>query len=174
MKTLSKLRVLVSAMGFFVAVMSVQAISINETVNPGGTKDFYFENEFDLSHPKLMTFTGSVYYEGAPTASGQLSLFFDYKDPDSGEEVFQEFAPITLIGETDTPLANTWTIPFCPQEVSLHIRFTSDNAGYVRLSGDFTHECLTDVPDAGSTLVALAVSCLGLFGFRRLIAAAKP
>jgi hypothetical protein len=123
----------------------------------------YFDNEFNLEYPKLLTFTGAA--ENPSGFSGSVTMFFDYADPNDPNQTITTL-PVT-IGVPEFKTVNfgfSEQIPYCPSLVSLHAR-TADTE-LIEVAGTFTHDCL--VPEPSTALAALAgVMGLGLVSLRR-------
>jgi hypothetical protein len=123
----------------------------------------YFDNEFNLEYPKLLTFTGGA--ENASGIPGAITMFFDYADPNDPNQTITT-NPVTIdVGEFKTVnFSFSEQIPYCPSLVSLHAR-TADTE-LIELFGTFTHDCL--VPEPSTALAAVAgVFGLGLVSLRR-------
>jgi len=127
---------------------------IDVTVVFGQPIEMFFPNEFDLIHDKILTFEGSV--QNLDLQAGTLlQLRFDWLDPSDPTGDPHKFSPPVFIelgpGE-GRGVFETYTIPFCPQQVSLDLSLLSDSGGPVEVHGIFSHHC---VPEPG-TWVLLA------------------
>ena len=142
------------------------------TVNLGVPIDLYFPNHVEEKpHKKVIQFQAdAVVLPGLPP--GLLEIFFDYID-ENGNEVFpalgQTKFPIPATGQPISVSVGPLILPFCPTEVSLHIR-SLEEQGFgapVELNGIFAHDCIT-VPEPSSLVLAgLAVAGAAVVGVRR-------
>ena len=157
----SRLRsfILVAALGVAAFPTRAQIIVVPigaTTVSSGHPLDIISPNVFDPFHPKELKFTADIQPLSVPPVA-PLLLTFDWIDLGGGVVVT---APIDL-----TPFVGggsftiPWTIPFCPQQVSLHLE-TQDPQGYL-VVGVFTHECLIPEPAEYATIGALGLVGLG-------------
>ena len=144
--------------------------TIVATVVPGQPLELFFPNFFDLDHHKDLTFTG-IFQNLDPQQPSFGDFWFDWIDP-TGMPATSPIVPIDLHpGETLTvglpgavrpPI--TFTIPFCPPQVSIHYQNNGPSTG-VLIEGQFTHTC---VPEPSSMLLAgLSLAGVGLVALRR-------
>jgi len=139
---------------------------------PGNVFEQFYPNEFDLTHPKRFTFTGT-FTNANLQQPAFVDLWFDWidpRDPAGTPPRTTGVFPIDLAaGEAKTyggrlglP-AITTTIPFCPPQVSIHIQ-NNGPGGPVIVDGVFTHECL--IPEPGALLLG-TIGLAGLIGVWR-------
>lgn len=125
----------------------------------------YFPNDFDLIHEKFVTFTGTFQNLNPTGGPSSVDLFFDWFDPRiPGQIQTSPVIPYDLATGETKEVSTTFTIPFCPEQVSLDLRVAG---GPVHVVGTFTHIC---VPEPG-TWVMLACglfAALGVAHRRRL------
>lgn len=112
---------------------------IDAIVVGGQPFDGWFPNEFDPFHPKDLILDLVVTEIDGPGATGTLFWYFDWMDL-AGGIVTTPPMSITLPGGASAPVFDTFRIPFCPQQVSLHLH--SD--GMFQVQGTFTHVCLPE------------------------------
>ena len=123
----------------------------------GQTLEFSSPNLFDTDYQKLLTFSGTATPDVFTGQTPQLIVQFDWLGL-TGNEVFSDPFPV-LVPINDTLFNITFTIPFCPTTVSLHMNVLNSP---ITVTGLFIHECL--VPEA-DTLVPAGVCFLGLMGW---------
>ncbi|MGD9645316.1 MAG: PEP-CTERM sorting domain-containing protein [Pirellulales bacterium] len=125
--------------------------------------ELFFPNDFDLEHPKVVNFTGTLQNLDPTGGSAIVDLFFDWFDPRSPGEVFySEIFPYELGPGEILEISPTYTIPFCPPQVSFDLRVAG---GPVQVKGDFTHIC---VPEPGTWgLLALGMAAVTSAAVRR-------
>lgn len=131
--------------------------SINVTVTGGQPIDMFFPNEFDPLHPKDLILNVTVTSLDPPGTGGTLFWAYDWIDL-TGMPVMTPPGRIDLPGGASVPLVDTFRIPFCPQQVSLH--FNSD--GTFNVAGTFTHIC---IPEPSSCVLG-ALGLVGLVGWQ--------
>jgi len=142
------------------------------TINLGVPIDLYYPNHVEQKpHVKVIQFQGdAIVLPGLPP--GLLEIFFDYID-ENGTEVFpalgQTKFPIPATGQPISVSVGPLTLPFCPTEVSIHIR-SLEEQGFgapIEINGIFAHDCIT-VPEP-SSLVLAACGAIGILviGVRR-------
>lgn len=136
---------------------------------PGNVFEQFYPNDFDLTHPKRFTFTGAV-TNASVQQPAFVDLWFDWidpRDPGGTPPHTSGIFPIDLAPgavKTFTPAAPiTFTIPFCPPQVSFHIQNNGPGQPVI-VDGIFTHECLVPEPCA---LLLSAISSIGLLVVRR-------
>lgn len=152
--------------GVLAAPLLAGPIAAREDVNglagPNGPLEMWFPNVFDLNHPKLVKFEGFAWSLN-PTGQAQpLELAFDYLDV-SGQQVYIPIKSFSGLPGTMITISESYTIPFCPERVSIHFS-TEDQYGY-QVVGQFTHECIPE-PEQIGLLAGLGV--LGFGAYRRL------
>ena len=141
----------------------------NLTVVTGQPITLFFGNHFDLDHPKDLLFKGTATLLNPSGVTESLNIWFDWYDPNSGG--FATTPPETFSLDTNgapTPLGPmTFTIPFCPPEVSLHFEIPqSPVLSTVFSQGEFWHTCR--IPEPSSLLLAgLGLAGLGIVAHRR-------
>ena len=149
-------------------------------VVPGQPIELFFDNHFDLDHPKSLYFTGSF----TNLDLVQISIgdfWFDWIDPATPGVV--QTSPLIAVDldpgqsrvyvapdapgfDPDSPLV--FTIPFCPPRVSLHYDNRGPSQG-VLVEGFFVHECqVPKVPEPSTVVLAgLSLAGLGVVALRR-------
>lgn len=147
-----------------------ESILIDALVTPTDPFNIYRPNVFDLQDVKVLTFVGTATQlpdaTGAAPKPGVLVGFFDWKD----EQAVEFFSPeVQFPSPADPttglptfqsfPVEFTWTVAFCPREVSLHFKSLE---GVFNVVGTFTHECM--IPEA-STVLPSAALALGMVGW---------
>ncbi|RIK81635.1 MAG: hypothetical protein DCC68_08235 [Planctomycetota bacterium] len=118
-------------------------------------------NVFDPFHPKVLRFHGIV---GGGVDPAELTVFFDWLDP-AGGPAYSPPTTIPVPPHEFLPLDLEYTIPFCPQLVSLDLRAAG---GPIEVTGVFSHQCVPEpnsIAAAGTGLVALG--CLAAARRRR-------
>lgn len=121
----------------------------------------FFPNLFDPFHPKRLRFQGIATVGGNPSGPlpANLWLQFDWVDLTGGVTYSPAWSFPVSYTPTWTPIDVTWEIPFCPQQVSLHLATDTPDGGVVNIAGEFTHWCIPEpAPFA-------ALAALGLLGF---------
>lgn len=135
--------------------------TITTTVVPGQTVEQAFPNVFDPNHPKLLIFGGTATGGTATGAPNNLVVTFDWLGLD-GLVKFSDPISIPMALQGSTGFDTTFTVPFCPERVSLHLTST---AGPIAVNGIFKHECL--VPEPSSAVLGLLGLGMALLGQRR-------
>ena len=116
----------------------------------------YFPNDFDLTRDKIISFTGALQNLNPTGAPSFVDLFFDWIDPlVPGQVQSSPIFPFDLAPNETKQISPTFTIPFCPPQVSLDLRVAG---GPVQVVGTLTHIC---VPEPGTW----AMLAGGLAGF---------
>lgn len=110
-------------------------------------------NFFDPKHPKILELHGVL---AGPAPGGILDIFFDWIDP-NGEKQTSPVQQFPFSPNSPNLVDMVFTIPFCPQEVSVDFRL--ENAEAVRFVGNFTHTCVVPEP---STMLMAGLGGLGL------------
>lgn len=134
-------------------------------VVPGQPIDRFYPNVFDPTHPKKLTFEGKFVNDDPANRPGDVVMWFDWFDltgaPMTSPPMTYAVIPgtPTVLGGATAPM---WTIPFCPQQVSIHFEALGPGAP-IAIDGIFTHECL--IPEPGG--LALAACGLVLAARRR-------
>lgn len=158
----------VLAIGFGTAAAHAGIVVI-ESINAITTKndpwEAFFPNEFDLLHPKELRFEGIATVGGDPSISLPATLYvqFDWVDPVLGVIYSPPWAFPVSYTPMMTPIDVSWTIPFCPEQVSLHFATDTPDGGVVNFAGSFTHWC---VPEPGSYALVAALGLAGFAGWR--------
>jgi len=157
-----------SAAWAHLVIEPIGPIVLQPVPGPGNEFEAFFPNEFDTIHNKELKFEGVLQNLGP--AGTRVDLFFDWLNPFTGQVEFGPLAHITINGgETQTyggPTAITYTIPYCPPQVSIHIANVS-TGGPVFVQGTFSHECLNEtVPEPAMLLIAPALALMAPFGLR--------
>jgi hypothetical protein len=138
---------------------------------PDNVFERFYPNVFDPVHPKKFTFTGTV-TNGSTSAPAFVDLWFDWIDPTmptppKTSPVFPIDVPpggTVPIGLPGGPPPIMFTIPFCPQQVSIHIQNNGPGQPVV-IEGTFIHECIPE--PATATLGALATLSVATMVRRR-------
>jgi hypothetical protein len=121
----------------------VEVLQTPLTLVPGQPVNLFFPNEFDLIHQKVFHFTASARIEvGANPIPGLLGVQFDWLIPGEDDPGLSPLFQVPLTPNELNSIDLTWTIPFCPPEVSLHLV----NLGtpiITLVDSVFTHECQT-------------------------------
>lgn len=136
-----------------------------ETINAIATSDApwerFFPNVYDPLFPKVLRFEGVATVGGTPSGPLPATLWveFDWLDPLLGVM----YSPAMSFPVSYTPALTlidiSYTIPFCPPQVSLHFSTDAPPGAVVNISGQFTHECLCPpVPDHLGSLPALVLA----------------
>jgi len=140
------------------------SVPINHLIDPHHPLDIFSPNDFDLIHFKDMTFDADV-FSPASGIVGTFDVQFDWLDPAGGFVLSPVFSHLIIPDPTGLPthIFDSWTIPFCPQEVSLHLSVhTATDFGAFDVRGVFTHDCIVPEPStfilAGLGLVGLSVA----------------
>jgi len=108
----------------------------------------YFPNDFDLIHEKFVTFTGTFQNLNPTGGPSFVDLFFDWIDPRvPGQTQTSPVIPFNLASGETKEVSSSFTIPFCPEQVSLDLRV---EGGPVHIVGTFTHIC---VPEPGTWMM---------------------
>jgi hypothetical protein len=139
---------------------------------PGDSLDVFIPEEPDVIHNKILTFEGNI-QNTSFTAPATMEFWFDWSDgltttTTTPQTFFLDTIPtgnnFQFFGRSPTEPALTYTIPFCPPEVSLHWRNLGPG-GPVSVSGTFTAEC---VPEPVAFVVAPLVLAMAPFAVRRI------
>jgi hypothetical protein len=129
----------------------------------------FFPNVYDPLHPKELRFEGIATGGGDPTTfPATLYVQFDWLDPMLGV-IYSPPWPVPIsYTPALTPIDVSWTIDFCPQQVSLHLATDAPFGGVVNIAGEFTHRCVPNgVPEGGSFALIGALGMIGLIACRR-------
>lgn len=146
-----------------------QAFAV-ESINGIATRDapweVFFPNEFDPFHPKELRFEGIATVGGDPSIPLPATLYvqFDWVDPNLAVIYSPAWAFPVSYTPTLTPIDVSWTIPFCPEQVSLHFATDVPDGGVVNFAGSFTHRC---IPEPGSYALVAALGLVGLATWQR-------
>jgi hypothetical protein len=117
----------------------------------------FYDNVVDPNHPKLLRFEGVATNKG--TVDGVLNFFFDWTDL-TGLEVINSQVFQVPVGDS-APFKQEIIIPFCPPQVSLHLRLA--NTQLLQINGTFTHTC---IPEASTLTLLGSASIVGLIATR--------
>lgn len=142
-------------------VLDDVTVPINIVVVPGQPIDLFYTELLDLDHYKDLLFQGTA--NGPAGAVGILDVQFDWLNTAGGFSLSPVFT-LDVIG--DTPFSFGFQIPFCPQEISLHLVNQGPVPGFpIEVDGTFSYRC---VPEP-SSLVLAAFGLIGLaaWGWRR-------
>ena len=117
---------------------------------------------------RLLRERGGIIANADPSAPAFVDLWFDWLEPTGPmtSPVFDiDLPPGSSIpfGLPGGPPAIMFTIPFCPQQVSIHIQNNGPGAPVI-VEGRFIHECL--IPEPGSAML-LGFGLIGLAGAAR-------
>jgi hypothetical protein len=121
----------------------------------------FYPNLFDPNHPKELWLTG--FANNVESAANILEVTFDWINQQGQIELSPVFLVPLLPGPEPTELDVHHHIPFCPQQVSLHLAVET---GEVGIAGEFRHECMVPEPGALS-LAAWGGFCLLSLSRRR-------
>ncbi|MCA9237368.1 MAG: hypothetical protein KDA44_17965 [Planctomycetales bacterium] len=136
-------------------------------VVPGQPINMFFPNIADPTHPKKMTFEGTLINDDPLNHDAEFHLWFDWDDAATGgistSPPFIYTLPAGVPEKLGGATAPMWTIPYCPPRVSIHFEIVGPD-GVVAVNGLFTHECI--IPEPGSLALAFA-ACAGLAAFVR-------
>ncbi len=155
------------AAGSLVARAQVTSIEhINTITTWDHPSEEFFPNVFDLVHSKELRFEGIATVGGSPSGPlpATLWLQFDWLDPVLGVQYSPAWGFAVSYTPTLTPIDISYTIPFCPSQVSVHFATDTPDGGVVNVAGDFTHTCIPE-PEAYTLLGALAM--VGFAAWRR-------
>ena len=145
---------------------------IDVTIFQGSPFEEFYQNVFDLNHEKHLIFEGAIFNESPEPQ--QVDFWFDWIDPNFGPQTGVVIMINLDPGEgkflgtgtsaTDPPLE--MTLPFCPEQVSVHFSVAdgSTSGGPIVIDGTFTHTCL--IPEPG-TIALAGVASLGFVGVGR-------
>lgn len=146
------------------AFLSATAVAENEwfynvTLTNGQSVDFYYPNVLPphADHKQLDAFF-AIFNPGDPAL---LEVAFDYLDND-GNTVIVPLAqsPLTILPRGTFPYTvGPVTLPFCPPQVSLHLKLIQGDFIEIQ-EGRFTHVCIP-VPEP-TAAGAVAVGAVGL------------
>lgn len=152
-----------AALGAWAQEVRVEPINAITTWNMPW--EAFFPNDFDLIHEKELHFEGIATMGGDPSIPLPATLWvqFDYLDPALGVIYSPAWGFPVDRTPTLTPIDVSWTIPFCPEQVSLHLATDAPQGGIVNIAGEFTHRC---VPEPG-TLALVGMSALVGSALRR-------
>lgn len=120
--------------------------------------DAVWPNEFDPFHSKLISLDMLAVDTDGPTT---IDVVFDWIDLTGAVDFSPTFTFDLLPGANDIDVS--YTIPFCPQQVSLHIE--SPDTLPIVVNGTFTHICQT--PETLPTLPALFLATVALCALSR-------
>ncbi len=124
---------------------------VSLTVVPGQVVDLVFPNEFDLIHPKRVTFDGTVLPLGTSGQPTELSIKFDWFDPSDPTDPIK-FSPEFLVpipASGGAPHASfEYIIPFCPPQVRIDFAINSGDPVTI-MDSVFTHQCIPEPADFG-------------------------
>lgn len=139
-----------------------ETVPVDGVVGPGLPPiEIFRPNHFDPFHPKKLKFEGFAALT-QPGVTGELMVVFDWlgtAGPEFSPPILIPVIPSPTGGPT--PVMAMFEIPFCPQQVSLHI---DGQPVPMEIHGTFTHECLIPEP---SSMALLTVGGLACAAFRR-------
>ena len=125
----------------------------------------FFPNDFDLIHHKDVSFTGTFQNLNPTGGPSFVDLFFDWIDPRiPGQTQTSPVLPFDLAPGETKEVAPKFTIPFCPEQVSLDLRVAG---GPVHVVGTFTHVCVVPEPGTWAMLASGLAGVLCLAHRRR-------
>lgn len=136
-----------------VAVASaVEAINAVVILDPPW--EAFYLNLYDPSHPKDLRFQGRAVFGEGPhqPSTSMLWVQFDWLDPSWGV-IYSPAWGFPISWGTSAVVDASWTIAFCPEQVSLHLATDTPTGGSVNVAGQFTHECRLAPPPGGPAAV---------------------
>jgi hypothetical protein len=117
----------------------------------------FYPNIFDPTHPKELWLTG--FANNFQTTPNLLEVTFDWINQQGQIELSPVFQIPLVPGPEPTPLDVHHQIPFCPQQVSLHLALETGSAG---IEAQFRHECIVPEPCAASLAAVASLGALAL------------
>lgn len=112
---------------------------------------------------KRLRFFGAAESNGFPGPT-TVSIQFDWLLPAGGTALSPPMTFPVLPFTTNPVDTGTYTLDFCPSEVSLH--FLTDSPAGMSMSGSFEHTCVA-VPEPASAIALFAGAGLGLIRRRK-------
>lgn len=117
---------------------------------PGESIDAFFPEEPDTIHQKTLTFEGNI-QNTSFTLPSTMEFWFDWIDDSTIVTTVPQVFTLLTVGtgnnfrffSSSDGTALTYTIPFCPPEVSIHWRNLGPG-GPVSVSGTFTYTCVPE------------------------------
>lgn len=133
---------------------------IMELLGQGMAVERTFPNQFDLLHAKSLTFEGTIAFTDPVNLTPvNVQIWFDWIDPRLPGQP-QTSPPQTYqVGGQIVSVTQSYFIPFCPPQVSLHLQHDGPGQTAIRVQGTFIHECLVPEPGAAALLVLSAAGC---------------
>lgn len=128
-----------------------QTVPLDVTIVQNQPIELLFPNVFDLDHPKVLELHGVL----SGPAPGFLAIFFDWFDT-AGIKQTSPVQQFPFFPGAVNQVDMTFTIPFCPPQVSVDFRLA--NADVVRFVGEFTHTCIPEP----STYAMSGMALIGL------------
>ena len=152
-------------------VLADQDPILTTTLGYGDTLDLMFPNQV---HPppsvKVLQFTGTAESTGPAGIAAILGIHFDYTDATGNQVIvplpnFYREAIQPNIGPVPIE-AGPHTLPFCPEEVSIHFENLTEGTE-ITLSGIFDHTCVPVPEPSAAALAALGLLGIGFSSRRR-------
>ncbi len=141
------------------AQAEVETVFTGVPSGPLGVSLFYPNLIPPAPDHKNLRFFGVAESNGFPGLT-TLSIQFDWLLP-TGATALSPPMTFPVLPFTGNPVdTGTYTLDFCPTEVSLH--FLTDSPAGMSMSGSFEHTCLP-VPEPATAMVVFAAAGMGLF-----------
>jgi hypothetical protein len=172
MKFLSTKAALAALLGLTLAVPAYSSpapVSATATLDfglPPGETTLSYPNVFDLLDKKELKLDITLQLDPGAQSPPPIIVRFDWIDA-AGNPFFSPGVEVFPSPDNVVTYSATFTIPFCPPEVS--VDFNNTGPYTVAIKGTFTHTCL--VPDSGSfSAAAIGFLMAGRLWRRRQLA----